>query len=81
MMEYRDKHGTLIEAGMYLRFEDGSIELVHASVDAYGNPDLGISASNDEYMKGHDLSEFELELYPLSNFRMSDVEIVNPDQI
>ena len=81
-MEYRDKHGTLIKAGMYLRF-DGSdeLELVYDTVDAYGNPHLGINASNEEYMKNHGLGEYDREFYPLSNFRMSEVEIVPPDQI
>ena len=82
MLEYRDKHGTLIEAGMYIRFDGCSqLELVYDTVDAYGNPDLGINASNEEYMKRHGLCEWDREFYPLSNFRMSETEIVPPDQI
>ena len=71
----------LIEAGMHIRFDDGSVELVYATVDAYGNDNLGINASNEEYMKRHGLGEYDREFYPLSNFRMSEVEIVPPDQI
>ena len=29
-MRYQDKHGNEITEGMYLRFEDGSVEQVYA---------------------------------------------------
>ena len=73
-MKYFDKTGTEIKAGMYIRMSDGSIELVYDTVDAFGNPNLGINASNEEYLRRH--PEAEREYYSLSNFDMRDVEIV-----
>ena len=52
-MQYFDKHGNEIKAGMFLRMEDGSIEEIYACTDSYGKEDLGINASNDEYLKRH----------------------------
>ncbi len=43
-MQYLDKNGKEIKAGMKIIMEDGSIELVYDTVDAYGNPNLGINA-------------------------------------
>ena len=73
-MKYFDKTGTKIKAGMYIRMSDGSIELVYDTVDAFGNPSLGINASNEEYLRRH--PEAEREYYSLSNFDMRDVEII-----
>jgi len=50
MMQYFDKHGNEIKAGMFLRMEDGSIEEIYACTDSYGKEDLGINASNDEFL-------------------------------
>ena len=65
-MQYFDKHGNEIKAGMFLRMEDGSIEEIYACTDSYGKEDLGINASNDEYLKRHGLGEFDREFYSLS---------------
>ena len=46
-MQYFDKNGVEIKAGMTIRMEDGSLELVYDTTDSYGNPDLGINASNE----------------------------------
>ena len=73
-MKYYDKNGTEIKAGMYIRMSDGSVELVYDTMDAFGNPDLGINASNEEYLRRHPYAE--REYYSLSNFDMRDVEIV-----
>lgn len=75
-MAYYDKHGKEIRAGMHLRMEDGSVELVYATSDGYGNPDLGVNASNDEYMKRHHIPEVCREYYPLSNFPQDGLEII-----
>ena len=58
-----------------LRMVDGSEELVYDTTDAYGNPDLGINASNEEYLERHPYAS--REDYSLCNFDMSEVEIVD----
>ena len=60
---------------MTLRMADGSEELVYDTTDAYGNPDLGINASNEEYLERHPYAS--REYYSLCNFDMSEVEIVD----
>ena len=50
-MQYFDKNGVEIKAGMTIRMEDGSLELVYDTTDSYGNPDLGINASNEDYLE------------------------------
>ncbi|MBO5000327.1 MAG: hypothetical protein J6C58_05790 [Bacteroidaceae bacterium] len=59
---------------MTLRMADGSEELVYDTTDAYGNPDLGINASNEEYLERHPYAS--REYYSLCNFDMSEVEII-----
>ena len=44
------------------------------TTDAYGNPDLGINASNEEYLERHPYAS--REYYSLCSFEMSEVEIV-----
>ena len=73
-MLYFDKHGKLIEAGMELKMEDGSFERVYETTDAYGNLDLGINASNEEYLERHPYAS--REYYSLCNFDLSKVEII-----
>ncbi len=72
---YRDKNGNQILPGMQLRFPDGSIEKVYATMDAAGKPDLGINASNEAYMRHHNIPEAEREFYPLSSVSIRDAEI------
>lgn len=78
-MKYLDKNGIEIKAGMYLRMEDGSIEKVYATSDGYGNPDLGINASNEAYMRAHGIPEEYREYYSLSNFNTRLTEICEPE--
>ena len=73
-MQYFDKNGVEIKSGMTLRMADGSEELVYDTTDAYGNPDLGINASNEEYLERHPYAS--REYYSLCNFDMSEVEII-----
>ena len=75
MMQYFDKHGNEIKAGMLLQMEDSSIEEIYACTDAYGKEDLGINASNDEFLKRHGLGEFDREFYPLSSFSLRETEL------
>ena len=49
-MRYQDKHGNEITEGMYLRFEDGSVEQVYAWQTG-DESDLGINASNEAYLQ------------------------------
>ena len=73
-MTYYDKNGTEILAGMHVRMEDGSIEKVYATTDAYGQPDLGINASNEAFLKNH--PDCVREYYSLSCFPSINCEIV-----
>ena len=78
-MNYFDKNGNQIKAGMDIRMADGSIEQVYETTDAYGNPDLGINASNEEYLERHPYAS--REYYSLCNFDMSEVEIVEQTEL
>ena len=71
---YQDKHGKDILAGMTIRHDNGDTEEVVATVDAYGNDDLGVMATNPAYAARH--PDCDIEYYSLSNFRMSEWEIV-----
>lgn len=73
-MNYFDKNGNQIKSGMDIRMEDGSTERVYETTDAYGNPDLGISASNEAYLERHPYAD--REYYSLCNFDLRKVEIV-----
>lgn len=77
-MQYFDKNGKEIKAGMKIHMEDGSIELVHETVDAYGNPNLGINASNEAFLELH--PNWAREYYSLSMFKQSGVEICPSEQ-
>ena len=76
-MNYNDKNGKPIKAGMYLRF-GSKVEVIYATMDADGNPDLGINASNEAYLARH--PEADREFYSLSNFDMSTAEIIDDGQ-
>lgn len=76
-VHYFDKNGNEIKAGMTIRVEDGSLELVYATEDQYGNPSLGINASNEEFLKYH--PNWAREYYSLSMFDMGKVEICPMD--
>ena len=77
-MRYRDKNGEEIRAGMFLRFGDGSVEMVYAT-EQDGQEDLGVQATNEAYIRRHDVGEFEREFYPLSEFDLQEVEIYEPE--
>lgn len=78
-MNYIDKNGAEIQAGMTIRMQDNSIELVYKTTDAYGNPDLGINASNEKYLRLH--PDASREFYSLSNFNTEKMEIVASQHI
>lgn len=60
---------------MYLRFPSGTVEKIYATVDAECNPDLGINASNDAYIRRHGLTEDDREFYPLSSIDLYGTEV------
>ena len=70
-MQYFDKNGKEIKAGMKILMEDGSIEMVYDTEDQYGNPNLGINASNEEFLKLH--PNWAREYYSLSMFKQSGI--------
>ena len=77
-MQYFDKNGKEIRAGMKILMEDGSIEMVYDTEDQYGNPNLGINASNEEFLKLH--PNWAREYYSLSMFKQSGIEVCPSEQ-
>lgn len=73
---YYDKFGKEIKAGMTLRHNCGDTEKVHECSDSSGIADLGFQASNPWFVKLH--PEWAIEYYPLSQFKLSEWEIVEP---
>ena len=78
-MQYFDKNGAPIKAGMTIRMEDGSLERVYDTTDSYGNPDLGINASNEDYLELHPVAS--REFYSLCNFDMRYTEVVDDQTV
>lgn len=75
---YYDRNGNEIKAGMRIIFEDGRVEQVYATSDAQGRQDLGISATNEAFLKNH--PDWEQEFYSLSTVDLSAVEIDPADR-
>ena len=80
-MGYKDQNGNPIREGMTLLFSDGTYEKVYATVNSYGEDDLGINASNEDYLRAHGLGEMDREYYSLSNFSAKDMLIVSEPAI
>jgi hypothetical protein len=72
-MDYKDKNGKTIEAGMTISI-CGDPDKVYKCQDQFGHDDLGVNASNEDYLELHPGTE--REYYSLSNFLQSDIEIV-----
>ena len=77
-MQYFDKNGKEIKAGMKILMDDGSVEMVYDTEDAYGNPSLGINASNEAFLEAH--PNWAREYYSLSMFKQSSIEICLSEQ-
>ena len=77
-MQYFDKNGKEIKAGMKILMEDGSVEMVYDTEDAYGNPNLGINASNEAFLERH--PNWAREYYSLSMFKQSGIEVCPTEQ-
>lgn len=72
---YHDKNGNEIKEGMVIHIEgEPDNELVYACVSQDGRDNLGILATNKEYLKYH--PDADLEFYPLSNWISEQIEIV-----
>lgn len=65
---YRDKHGEVIKEGMTIRHINGSTEKVIACIDADGDQNLGVNATN---MNSPMFEMFTPVAYPLSEFDIS----------
>ena len=70
---YYDRNGNEIKPGMQLIFANGRTELVYETMDQNGQPDLGISATNEAFLKNH--PDWEQEFYSLSMVDLDAVEI------
>ena len=75
---YYDKNGNEIKAGMRIVFDDGKIEQVYATSDTQGHQDLGISATNEAFLKNH--PDWEQEFYSLSTVDLNTVEITSTEE-
>lgn len=71
---YVDRYGVEIKAGMTLLMSNGTTELVYNTTDSNGNPDLGINASNEDFLSNH--PDACREYYSLSNYEMRDIAII-----
>lgn len=79
-MKYHDKNREEIKAGMHLRMEDGTIEKVYSCYNDKGEADLGINASNEDYLRRQGLDvEINRECYPLYQFDLSKAEVCQPE--
>ena len=64
-MQYFDKNGKEIKAGMKILMEDGSIEMVYDTEDQYGNPKSDFAREifkNDLYHTYQDMTAHRDEL-------------------
>ena len=71
---YVDRNGVEIKAGMTLLMSNGTTELVYDTTDSNGNPDLGINASNEDFLCNH--PDACREYYSLTNYEMRDIAII-----
>ena len=74
-MKYFDKNGIEIEAGMTLLMSDGTTELVYATTDSDGNPDLGINSSNEDFLQKH--PNADREYYSLGSIDIKNAEVLD----
>lgn len=72
-MQYFDKHGKRIQAGMKLIMPGDRIKAVYRIEDEDGNIDLAISTSDEAYLKKH--PEAKREFCSLSKIPQSDMAV------
>ena len=71
---YVDRNGVEIKAGMTLLMSDGTTELVYDTTDSDGNPDLGINASNEDFLRNH--PDARKEYYSLGSIDLRNAEVL-----
>lgn len=71
---YVDRNGVEIKAGMTLLMSDGTTELVYDTTDSDGNPDLGINASNEDFLRNH--PDARKEFYSLGSIDLRNAEVL-----
>ena len=74
-MKHFDKNGVEIKAGMTLLMSDGTTELVYETTDGDGNPDLGINASNEDFLRNH--PNADREYYSLGSIDIKNAEVLH----
>jgi len=72
-MKYFDKNRVEIKAGMTLLMSDGTAELVYDTNNSDGNPDLGINASNEDFLRNH--PNADREYYSLGGIDIRNAEV------
>lgn len=77
-MKYIDWQGHEIKEGMLICIGDDAPERVYACSTQDGEEDLGISASNEAYLKLH--PDAPREYYSLSNFPAGIIYIVKEEK-
>lgn len=75
MYNYVDKHNKPINMDDMISVGGEEPEKVYSITDQFGREDLGINASNEEYLKYH--PDAVREYYSLSNFTCSELEKVS----
>lgn len=73
-IQYFDKHGEEIQAGMCLRNENGEVQRVYSCGDECGSANLGFMATNPKFLERH--PDWPVEYYPLSQYNLAQWEIV-----
>lgn len=74
-MKYFDKNGVEIKASMTLLMSDGTTELVYDTTDSNGNADLGINATNEDYLRNH--PDAHSQFYSLSSIDIKNAEVLH----
>ena len=72
---YVDKHGNPINMDDMISVSGGEPEKVYLITDQFGKDDLGINASNEEYLKNH--PDAVRQYYSLNNFAQSELEVIS----
>lgn len=74
-MKYCDKNGVEIEADMTLLMSDGTTEHVYDTTDSDGKPDIGINASNEDFLRKH--PNADREYYSLGSIDIKNAEVLH----
>ena len=74
VMKYFDKNGVEIKAGIILLMSDVITALVYDTTDSNGNHDLGINASNEDFLRNH--PDAHKEYYSLGSIDLRNAEVL-----